>query len=136
MVPSNPAGRAPSNRAEPLLAFLPQRPGPEAQPEAEHQLRGSSSRRAGCPCTCDTRRTDEPLLDVRRWGQQQLVAAAPRLGGLQGSRGQPLASTGGAKAHMACRPQRGAVHHWGEDTPFTSAAFRATGNVCAFIKVP
>lgn len=88
-----PVGRAPSNLAEPLPESLSHRPGPGAQPEAEQQLRRARLAAGGLFLPCNTS-TVRPLEDVRRWGQQRLLVAAPRCGGLQGSRGQPPAGTG------------------------------------------
>lgn len=62
-------------------------PGPEGQPEAEHQLRGPA--RGG-------RAVPAPAAQAapRSAPGRTRLGAAPRLGGLQGSRGQPPAGTG------------------------------------------
>lgn len=86
-------GQAPSDLAERLLESLSHHPGPEGQPEAEHQLRGARLAEGGLFLSLQ-HKEHRPHLDIRHWGRQQLLVAAPRLGGLQGSRGQPPAGTG------------------------------------------
>lgn len=125
----HPGWLAPSNLAEPLLE-PPAHHRPRGPARGRASAEGPGSRRVGRSCPCSTgcskkcSRMDEAGGRPAAWGPAGEPWPAP------GRHRARLRHTWPAGRRWDCAPL---VR---EETPFTSAAFQPTQNVCAFIKVP